>query len=72
MTRTFAILANYMRTNKANVHVPGRRSVHTIPDVMGRGINALMTTSALNEAGEWEDTAEDGEQEVEDGGDLAD
>lgn len=75
MQITFKKLTMYMEKEKANVFVESRDSGHSVPDIMEKGIDILMTRGACQlEAGDIEDlefvNLGDKMEEVEDDGSL--
>jgi hypothetical protein len=60
-----------MTRNDASTHVDGRKALHSIQDVMGKGMLVFSTTVGLKGSGDDEDELwEDVDEEVEDDGDL--
>ncbi|KAF4604189.1 hypothetical protein EYR40_001372 [Pleurotus pulmonarius] len=57
MTKTFQILAEYMRKEKVNEVVRGRKTKYMVPDVMGEGLATVFKKRGLS------NLAEDGEDE---------
>jgi len=75
MARTFAKLAEYMKKESANIHMKGRTSKYSVPDVMNDGMSLLMTkehgmTASGDDPNEGGRVDIDDEMEVEDDGSL--
>jgi hypothetical protein len=64
LSKTFEVLATYFKTHSPNEHCNGRKSAHTILDMIDRGLNNIEPAADLPDDVDREIDAEDLEVEL--------
>ena len=73
MRKTFAKLGEYIRRERTNEYIKGRKSAYEVPDVMKKGAHISMTMNEpdameVDGDGEWMDVGDEMEEVEDDGG----